>query len=113
MMLSIEHSFFWARFYLVMSIFSRYHQKPEQIKDENLIIQQAKKDIRRFTPIYEKYYEPIFLFIHKRVLDEETTAELTSKVFFKCVKNLYKYEFHELPFSSWLYRVLTNVKHKF
>ncbi len=108
MVLSLEYPFFWARFYLAMSIFSRYHQKPEQIKDDNFIIQEAKSDIRRFTPIYEKYYEPIFLFIHKRVMDEEMTGELTSRVFFKCVKNLYRYEFNELPFSSWLYRIAHN-----
>jgi len=109
MTLSYEFPIFWARIYLMMGIFSgKYHQKPKQIKDENYIISEAKRDIRKFTPIYEKYYESIFLFVHKRVMDEEMTGDITSQVFFKCVKNLYRYEFNELPFSSWLYRIAHN-----
>ena len=97
------------RFWLLMSIFSaRYHKSTEQINTEQSQILAAQKDIRKFTPIYEKYYEPIFLFINKRVLDEELTGELTSRVFYRCIKNLYKYEFNELPFSSWLYKIAHN-----
>jgi len=95
-----------SRFYLWMGIFSsKYHRDAQQISEEQRLILAAQRDIRRFTPLYERYYEPIFLFIHKRVQEEELTAELTSRVFFRCVKNLYKYEFKELPFSSWLYKI--------
>jgi len=101
--------FYIQRFWLLMSIFSaRYHKSQEQINSEQSQILTAQKDIRKFTPIYEKYYEPIFLFINKRVLDEELTGELTSRVFYRCIKSLYKYEFNELPFSSWLYKIAHN-----
>ena len=101
--------FYIQRFFLLMSIFSaRYHKTQDQINSEQNQISAAQKDIRKFTPIYEKYYEPIFLFINKRVLDEDLTGELTSRVFYRCIKNLYKYEFTELPFSSWLYKIAHN-----
>ena len=101
--------YYFHQFYLVMSIFSaRYHQSREQISKEQSQILAAQKDIRKFTPIYEKYYEPIFLFINKRVLDEELTGEITSRVFYQCIKTLYKYEFTDLPFSSWLYKIAHN-----
>lgn len=109
MVLSLDLSYYVTRIYLAMSIFSaKYHRSPEQITEEQALVLAAKKDIRRFTPIYERYYEPIFLFIHKRIMDEEVTGELTSRVFFRCVKNLHKYEFNDLPFSSWLYRIAHN-----
>lgn len=98
-----------SQFFLWMGIFSaKYHKDAQQINEEQRLIQAAQRDIRRFTPLYERYYEPIFLFIHKRVQEEELTAELTSRVFYRCVKNLYKYEFKELPFSSWLYKIAHN-----
>lgn len=98
-----------SQFFLWMGIFSaKYHKGADQISEEHRWILAAQRDIRLFTPLYERYYEPIFLFIHKRIQDEETTAELTSRVFFRCVKNLYKYEFKELPFSSWLYKIAHN-----
>ena len=109
MLISIPIYYHFERIFLLMGIFSgRYHQQPSQIQDEQFQIRAAQKDINKFTPLYEKYYEPIFLFIHKRVMDEELTGELTSRVFYRCIKNIYKYEFTELPFSSWLYKIAHN-----
>lgn len=37
--------------------------------------------------------------------DEETAFDVTSMVFMKAIKNLHKYEYRGVPFSSWLYRI--------
>ena len=62
----------------------------------------------RFTPFYDHYYKQIFLFIFKKVRNEELTADITSKVFLKALLNLSKYEDRGFPFSSWLYRIASN-----
>lgn len=71
-------------------------------------IELAKKDPAQFAPLYEKYYKPVYLFVHKRTMDSSLTADLTSEVFFKALKNLPKYQFKGFYFSSWLYRIAIN-----
>jgi RNA polymerase sigma-70 factor (ECF subfamily) len=75
--------------------------------DEDLIL-RAKIDARAFRPLYEKYYKPIFMFVHHRTGDKELSADLTSQVFLNALVGLEKYEFRGLPFSSWLYRIAIN-----
>jgi len=87
---------------------SRYHISRDQIEKEFLIVQQSIKDPSKFQMLYDKYFEVIFRFIFRRVDDENTTADITSQVFYKALKNLKKYRFKGVPFSAWLYRIATN-----
>jgi len=75
---------------------------------EKHLIEAAKLNPARFAPIYDHYYKQIFLFIFKKVRNEELTADITSKVFLKALLNLSKYEDRGFPFSSWLYRIASN-----
>ncbi len=75
---------------------------------EKQLIAAAKLNPARFAPLYDFYYKPIFIFIFKKVRDEETTADITSRVFLKALLNLKKYEDRGFPFSSWLYRIASN-----
>ncbi len=80
----------------------------QQIQDEYQLIEAAKQNSRRFGVLYERYYEPIFLFVYKRVDSEEICCDLTSQVFMKAMVNLHKYKFRGVPFSAWLYRIAIN-----
>ena len=91
------------------------HQKekrPSLIEKERNIeleyIEKAKKDKRHFGYLYEKYYEPIFIFIFKKIQDENLAGEVCSLTFLKAMTNLEKYEDRGFPFSSWLYRIASN-----
>lgn len=75
---------------------------------EKHLIEAAKLNPARFAPIYDFYYKQIFIFIFKKVKDEELTADITSRVFLKALLNLKKYEHRGFPFSSWLYRIAAN-----
>lgn len=75
---------------------------------EKQLIEAAKVDPARFAPIYDIYYRQIFLFIFKRIREEEITGDLTSKVFLKALLNLKSYQHMGFPFSSWLYRIASN-----
>jgi RNA polymerase sigma-70 factor (ECF subfamily) len=89
------------------------HQTKEDIDQEALYIERARKDPERFAPLYDKYYKVIFLFIYRRTDEEELTADLTSQVFLKAIVNLPRYEFKGLPFSAWLYRIAINEVNQF
>ena len=97
----------------LMASTSQYHQTKEEIDREQKILAMSKKDPRYFAPIYDKYYDQIFVFIYKRLDDEEHTADVTSIVFLKCLKNLDRYKFQGVPFSAWLYRIAVNEVNQF
>ena len=92
----------------IMWAVSSFHQTRDDIEKEEKILRLSKQDPRYFAPIYEKYYDQIFVFIFKRVDDEELTADISSIVFMKCLKNLSRYKFQGVPFSAWLYRIAVN-----
>lgn len=71
-------------------------------------VQAAQKNTADFRPLYNRYYNPIYRFIFKRVADEAITAELCSKVFLKALQNISSYTYQGVPFSAWLYRLALN-----
>lgn len=77
------------------------------------LIRKAQADPKRFGPLYEKYYKKIFLFIYRRVADEDQTADITAQAFMKAITHLPRYEFKGLPFSAWLYRIASNEMNMF
>ena len=80
----------------------------EAMQQEWQEIQVAQQNPAMFRPLYDRYYEPIFRYIHRRTADESLSADLCSEVFFKAMQKLDKYEFKGVPFSAWLYRIASN-----
>ena len=80
----------------------------EAMQQEWQEIQVAQQNPAMFRPLYDRYYEPIFRYIHRRTADESLSADLCSDVFFKAMQKLDKYEFKGVPFSAWLYRIASN-----
>lgn len=83
------------------------------MREEYELIRAAQQNPRRFGVIYERYYEQMFLFIFKRVGNEDETADLCSQVFLKAMTNLKRYRFQGVPFSAWLYRIASNEVNQF
>jgi RNA polymerase sigma-70 factor, ECF subfamily len=91
-----------------MMTLQRERLTDHQLQQELLQIEAAKKDPRRFGVIYEKYYRQIFLFVYKRVGEDEIAGDVVSQVFMKAMASLEKYEYRGVPFSAWLYRIASN-----
>lgn len=79
--------------------------KDRPLFDEIAQIDRAKRNPAHFAPLYKLYHERIFLYIFKRVDEEEIAYDITSCVFVKALTYLNRYEHRGLPFSSWLYRI--------
>ena len=71
-------------------------------------IQKAKEDREYFGFLYEKYFQQLFIFIFKKVQNEDLSGDICSKTFMKAIMNIDKYEDRGFPFSSWLYRIASN-----
>lgn len=76
------------------------------------MIAKAKLDLQNFEPLYNKYYESIFRFVYRKTDDESLAADVTSKVFMNAMNGLPKYEFRNVPFGAWLYRIAHNEVNK-
>lgn len=88
-----------------MAVNPVYHQTNDRLQEELVIIKEAKENPERFGPLYQKYHEQIFRYIYQRMDDEHLAFDVTSQVFMKALRNLHKYEYRGVPFSSWLYRI--------
>lgn len=91
-----------------MNINPQYHKTKEQIHSEQQLVEYAKANSKDFKPLYNQYYEIVFRFVFQRTGNENLTSEVVSNVFFKVLRDLDKYEFRGLPFSSWVLRIAHN-----
>ena len=80
---------------------------------EAKIIEEAKHDIDRFEPLYDRYYEEILRFVLRRTDDEPRARDLTSQTFLLALNNLSRYRNQGVPFSAWLYRIAANEVNKY
>jgi RNA polymerase sigma-70 factor, ECF subfamily len=80
----------------------------EDLQEEWLEVQAAQEDPAMFRPLYDRYFEPIYLYILRRTADEALSADICSQVFLKAMQRIGSYQFRGVPFSAWLYRIASN-----
>ncbi|MBX2840412.1 MAG: RNA polymerase sigma factor [Flammeovirgaceae bacterium] len=85
----------------------------DELAQEAMLIEAAKKDTKKFKVLYQKYFKQIFQFIFNRVGEYELTSDLSSQVFLNALTNLSKYKHQKLPFSAWLFRIAINEVNQF
>lgn len=95
-----------AFYYAITS--ATYHKSEKEIHAEYELIKKCQKNPEYFGPIYRKYYDQIYLFVYKRVDHLDISADITSRIFLKSLKNIGKYKYQGVPFSAWLYRIAIN-----
>lgn len=91
-----------------MSQLITYSKKLILEQSEELIIDESKKDPRRFEPLYNRYHLKIFRAILNRVGTKEVAAELTSNVFFKALNKIKSYNHKGFSIYTWLYKIAVN-----
>jgi RNA polymerase sigma-70 factor (ECF subfamily) len=79
-----------------------------QPDDEQLLIEAAQRDPRRFAELFERHAHRVYAFIARRVRERDEVEDLTSEVFHLALKNLKRYEYRGAPFSAWLFKIASN-----
>lgn len=92
---------------------SIYHKSKDDIKLELTQIKKAQNDPGEFAPIYNRYYNEIFIYISRRIDDHDMVADITSKTFTNCLSSLHKFKYMGVPFSAWLYKIAINEVRQF
>ncbi|MBQ9015859.1 MAG: sigma-70 family RNA polymerase sigma factor [Firmicutes bacterium] len=68
----------------------------------------ATQDDRFFEEIYRDYKDKVQAYIWKRVGDAHIAEDLTSDVFFKCYKNIDRYDPGKAAVSTWVFTIVNN-----
>jgi len=78
------------------------------LEQEKELVERAKSDPEAFGELYDRYYSQIFGYVLRRTASIEAAQDVTSEVFFKALKNLRRFRWRDVPFSSWLYRIASH-----
>jgi len=68
----------------------------------------AKTDFQSFDRLYAHYFPKMFGFVKSKVLDEQKTEDLVSEIFMKVMENLDKFEWKDVPFGAWIFKIARN-----
>jgi RNA polymerase sigma-70 factor (ECF subfamily) len=78
------------------------------LSEEKQLVRQAQKAPDAFAELYDQYYPKIFGYVLRRTTNLEAAQDITSETFLKALRKLWQFHWHNIPFSSWLYRIATN-----
>jgi RNA polymerase sigma-70 factor (ECF subfamily) len=76
------------------------------INDDELIQRCRRGDSLAFDKLYAQYCKPLFNYIYKMINDPELAEDILQETFLKALTGNYE---HRGKFSTWLYRVATNL----
>jgi RNA polymerase sigma-70 factor (ECF subfamily) len=78
------------------------------LNEEKDLVRQAQKAPAAFAKLYDQYYPRIFGYILRRSASLEAAQDITSETFFKALNKLWQFQWRNLSFSSWLYKIASN-----
>jgi RNA polymerase sigma-70 factor (ECF subfamily) len=79
-----------------------------EASSEQALIERAKEDPQAFGDLFDRYYPLIFAYVLRRVGKWNDAQDITSEVFLKALKGLWRFRWQGIAFSAWLYRIATN-----
>ncbi|MGA3185238.1 MAG: sigma-70 family RNA polymerase sigma factor [Candidatus Dormibacteria bacterium] len=80
-----------------------------ELEEERQLILAAQQDRAAFAPLYERYVDQIFAYTFTLTRDRELAEDVTAATFAKGLEELPRFEWRGVPYSSWLYRVASNL----
>lgn len=86
---------------------SEHASKYDHMAEKELVF-QAKGDPEAFGRLYDLNYSAILNYCMRRTGDIELAHDITSETFFKALKNIKRFEWRDISFSAWLYRIAGN-----
>lgn len=73
--------------------------------DERYLIDQARQDPEAFAALYNRFVEPVYLYVMRRTEDRLLAEDVTSATFEKALRHLRKYGWKGNSYRAWLYRI--------
>ncbi len=75
---------------------------------ERELVERARTSPGAFSELYEHYMPLIYSYLLRRTGNAETAEDLTATTFEKALRHLEGFQWKQVSFSAWLYRIATN-----
>jgi RNA polymerase sigma-70 factor (ECF subfamily) len=80
----------------------------KELAAERLVIEASQKDVQRFAELYERYFDRVYAFALTRTGNRAAAEDVTAETFRRALQNLSRFEWRDVPFSAWLFRIAAN-----
>lgn len=88
------------------------HPKTEScfvtLDEEKALLDRSRRDPTAFGVLFDHYYQPLFGYVHRRVLDWDVSRDIVSETFLKAYTHLGRFRWLGISLAAWLYRIATN-----
>ncbi len=75
---------------------------------ERELVERARASPEAFSELYEYYMPLIYRYLLRRTSNVDTAEDLTATCFEKALRHLDGFQWKDVSFSAWLYRIATN-----
>lgn len=75
--------------------------------EQNMVL-QSQADVQAFTELYEENYPVILNYVIRRTGDVDLAKDIISDTFLKAIENIHRFQWRNVPFVAWLYRIANN-----
>ncbi|MHC4326190.1 MAG: RNA polymerase sigma factor [Planctomycetota bacterium] len=82
--------------------------KGEILDEDQMLVSAVRQDTEAAGRLFDKYYSEILGYIYHCTYDGTIAEDLTSNVFLAVYRHLGRYQWRQVPFRAWLYRIATN-----
>jgi RNA polymerase sigma-70 factor (ECF subfamily) len=80
----------------------------EMWNEDKMLVSAARQDTDAAGRLYDRYYSEILGYIYHCTYDSTIAEDLTSNVFLAVFRHLRRYQWQQISFRAWLFRVATN-----
>lgn len=77
-------------------------------KDEQLLVEAARRDPSRFAELYEQHFERVYAYVARRAGNRQEAEDITAEVFHRALEKIGGFEWRGAPFAAWLLRIASN-----
>lgn len=78
-------------------------------QEKELALRASQRDAEAFACLYDFYVDRIYKYVYYKVGNVAEAEDLTAQVFLKAWEAIGDYEWRDLPFSAWLFRIARNL----
>lgn len=80
-----------------------------EFEEDAALVDRARFDPAAFAPLYDRYFDPVYRYCHRRLGNPEDAADATSVVFARALAALPRYRQRaDASFRSWLFCIAHN-----
>jgi len=79
------------------------------MSDEKELVGRATRgDVDAFSKLYEENFDRVYRYLYARLGNEAESEDIAQEVFAKVLEVIGTFQWRDVPFSSWLFRIAHN-----